>query len=336
MNKNNKTKKYNKMRIMKKFGFLVGAVCIACSGLLTSCFSSGGEIPGSKIWYQGKQATWLNLDNVTRVEAYCDVEGLKGHAMVEPETSRELYTKNIDGLLIWLRKKIDDKLKPLKTPEDVLDPTYAFPKETNIIEAFCYPHEVTFSEPIELTVETVDAEGMSFLFYFMNKESDNMPVSTDADGLHTKIPHFSYWMFRMNIDEIKVLDTKIVKSEEMTSYCGLTSENEVKRAEYNVPWGYKSNIKNPFVTVFLNQWAGVKKKTGNVVDYIASSEKTFVHEFWCKDKPGTEHFHYEQPIYTLSLRSGTKEFTFELYGTPVSKHDSFASSDHNGGGGVNP
>jgi hypothetical protein len=308
---------------MKKFSFLIVAMCMMFAGVLSSCFSSGGEIEGSNVVYKGHRATKLNLDGVTTFYAICNVAGLKGYAVVSQETSQDLYKRGTDGLLIFLNEKDDNKLKKLKTPESVADPSYTFPTSARVIEAFCYPNNKHFVDPVDLTVVTPEADGMDFEFYFQAQESDRCDVATDEEGLHTKVPHFSSWIFKMNF-EIKLLEKKTVTSEELTTYCSLTNVVDDQKAEYEAPCGFKTETQNPFVTVFLKKWVG------------ESSKSKFTHYYSCSSKPGTEVFCYDQTIYTLSLTSGTRTFVFDVYGTPTSRHLRFVSVDHNGGSGVNP
>ena len=319
---------------MKKFSFLISATCMVGASLLTSCFSSGGEIEGTNIKYLHYEAKPLNPTGVNTVHAECAVGGLKGYAIVDEKTSQDLiYEQHIAGLLIVLETYKDGNLASLKAPENVVNPSYPFPNNSMVIKAECRPKEAKFMTPLDLTVygseNDMDFEGMDFEFYYKGKgkESDeSREVEAKSDGLHTTIPYFGLagrWYFKMNFD-IRYVEQKVVSSGELREKCARTNTTDLQKAEYTAPRGYKTDTQNPFVVEFLNQWVGEKK------------EATYAHYYSCSVKPGTEVYHYEQTVYTLSLTSGSKTFYFDVYGTPVAKHDNFISVDHNGGSGVNP
>jgi hypothetical protein len=308
---------------MKKFGFLISTMCVICAGLLSSCFSSGGEIDGSHIIHDGVRATKLNLNDITVFNAICQVNGLEGYAVVSAKTSQELYTKDIDGLLIFLREVKNPGVKTLKDPKSVLDANYAFPTEAKVIEAFCYPHSLTFAEPVKLTVKTADVDGMDFVLDYLGRGKDTISVSSTSEGLYAELPHFSSWVFRMAF-RIDFVETKWTTSGELTTECASKDPTKVQTAKYKAPAGFKSSTQNAFVNTFLKKWVG------------ENTENEFTHEYHCSIKPGTEVYCYDQPVYTLKLTSGTREFYFDIYGTPVSRTLRFISVDHNGGSGVNP
>lgn len=331
---NNEIMKYKKYKIMKKFSFLISVTCFVGASLLTSCFSSGGEMPGTNIRYKQYEAKFLNPDGVNAVHAECSVDGLKGYAIVDEKTSQDLVNEqHIAGLLIVLETYKDENLKTLKTPEDVINPSYQFPTTSTMIKAECRPKEAKFITPLDLTVcgvdDDVDFDGMEFEFYYkgVGKESDDVrEVEAKSDGLHTTIPYFGLsgrWMFRMNFD-IRYVEQRVATSDELTAKCARTNTSDLQKAEYKAPRGFKTDTNNPFVVEYLKQWIGEQ------------TEATYAHYYSCSVKPGTEVFHYEQTIYTLCLTSGSKSFYFDVYGTPVAKHDNFISVDHNGGSGVNP
>ena len=237
------------------------------------------------------------------------------------------------GLLIVFEVNTDEKIAVLKAPEDVVNPNYAFPSSSSAIKAECRPKEAKFITPLDLTVYSAennfDFEGMDFEFYYQGKgkESEEVrEVEVKSDGLHTTIPFFGLtgrWYFKMNFD-IRYVEQRVITSGELTAKCARTNTTDLQKAEYTAPRGFKTDTPNPFVVEFLKKWVGEQQ------------EATFTHYYPCSVKPGTEVYHYEQTVYTLSLTSGTKTFYFDVYGTPVSKHDNFVSVDHNGGSGVNP
>ena len=309
---------------MKKFNFFISAACIVCTSVLTSCFSSGGEMPEGWVDIGGYRVKIIDPERENKIDAICDVQGLEGYAIVSQETSRELVSDHVKGLLILLGRVKDGSIKKLDNPELVTSSKYSFPTSASVIKADCYPHEVSFRRPLDLTVVTPDADGMNFDFCFRDNENDKQNVSTDSEGLHTAIPHFSYWTFKMLINSIELVGTETIQSERMADECLIKDRDNVIVARYRAKYGFKAYTENPFVIEFLKQWVGEE------------TEKQYEHQYWCREEPGTEFYHYEQPIYKLKLTSGDKEFMVDLYGTPTSKHDSFQTVGHNGGAGVNP
>lgn len=309
---------YKRLEIMKKFGFLVSAVCMVLASL-TSCFSSGGEINQSKIVYDGYRATKLILDGITKINAICEVGGLlKGYAEVDQETSVDLYKQNVDGLLVFLKEIQDKNISRLKDPESVIDESYIFPVSASVVQAFCYPHEVKFVHPVKLTVETQEANGMDLLFSYQGKEQDFREVKTDDHGVYTDIPHFSYWVFKMNFS-IDYLETTEKVSEVFSDEC-LVASSTPRIAKYTASYGFDTETKNPFVYAFLKQWIGDTKT------------QDCTYQWTCK-VPGTEYYRYRQNVYSMRLTSGSHQFYFNVYGKPRPFQEKFV---HNGGGGSNP
>lgn len=308
---------------MKKFGFLISAICMTLASL-TSCFSSGGKMNESSITYDGYHATKLNLNGITIVQAICEVGGLlKGYAEVDQATSQDLYAHNVDGLLVFLREYEDKKLTQLKDPDFLVDKSFSYPTEAGVVEAFCYPHNVKFKNPIKLTVETDEAEGMDLIFSFQGKETDFSEVTTDSKGVYSEIRHFSYWLFKMKFT-VNYLETQYIESNKFKSECRVVDKDNYQVSEYSADYGFKTDTKNPFVYYFLKQWVKFK-----------NSEK-FSFRWLCTEKPGTQYYHYVQPLYKMSLTSGTHTYYFDVYGKPVAHKDEFTPFDHNGGAGVNP
>ena len=257
------------------------------SSVVTDGSTSNTET--SHVTYNGYRATLINTDSTTVANTINSVEELKGYFSVSKETSQDLLSKDIDGLLIYLRENDNDKsFGKLSDPDLVASKDYVFPTSASVINAFCYPHSISFVEPICLTTETPDAEGMDLVLDYLGKGEETIAVTSDEEGLHANIPHFSSWLFKMNF-KIEFVKTTMVTSEKFA----------LPGKVFNVPIGFKTNTKNAFVNTFLKQWIGA-----DTIAYYTNDVTVY----------------YEQPIYTLKLTSGTKEFYFDIYGTPVAKN----------------
>ena len=313
------------MIMKKKLYFIVCTLLFAFTSLLTSCFSSGGEIEQPNVPSRGKlQGTRLDLNNTTYVVCQSEVLGLKGHAVVEKETAQVLANIGWDGILIILEECDDQSLTPVKEPDEIVSGSFKFPKKAQVIKASCFPTLVKFPQnPIKLVVETTEADKTSLSCSFNGMDVDTIGVTTDAQGAHVEIPHFSEWVFTLNFS-IQYVETKTITSDELKVHCSEKNIIDKQYATYQAEYGYRTDVKNPFVLSFLKQYFGK-------VNTIQAT-----HEYSCSQKPGDEVFNYTQNIYVCNLVSGSQSFRFEVYGKPHSHHIKFVSSDHDGGSGMNP
>lgn len=310
---------------MKKFVFLLSTLIITCTCVLTSCFSSNGEVDAPNIPQRDRiKGQRLDLNGTTHVDASSQTEGLKGHAVVQKETARILVEKGWDGVLIYLEYCKDDDLTPLKDPSDLVSGKVKLPTRARVVQALCLPPLVSFpSHPIRLTVETTEAEGTSLSCSFNGMGEDTLKVYTNKEGAYVDIPHFSYWVFSLNFT-LKCLETRVETSAELSEHCSVTNTNEKQHVKYTSPYGYRTDVKNPFVLGFLMQYCGKSVTT------------TATHDYDCTKEPGTEIYKYDQNVYVFELCSGNQKFKFEVYDKPVSRHIRFESDRHNGGSGMNP
>ncbi|MBO4662929.1 MAG: hypothetical protein J5663_00780, partial [Bacteroidaceae bacterium] len=205
----------------------------------------------------------------------------------------------------------DKSFGKLSDPDLVASKDYVFPTSASVIEAFCYPHSISFVEPIRLTIETPDAEGMDLVLDYQGKGEETIAVTSDEEGLHANIPHFSSWALRMGFN-IECVGKKIITSGELKGQAIKEDGDWIyleRYADFNAPKGFRTKTDNAFVNAFLKQWIG------------ADTIGVFTHHFLLKcnfeSKPKTWVYCYEQPVYTLKLTSGTKEFYVDVYGNPV-------------------
>lgn len=310
---------------MKKFVFLLSTLIITCTCVLTSCFSSDGEMTEPNIPHRsGIHGVKVSLTDITHVDASSQTEGLKGHAVVQKETARILVDKGWDGILIYLEYCKDDDLSPLKNPSDLVSGKVKLPTKAKVVQALCLPPLVSFpAHPIRLTVETNEAEGTSLSCSFNGMGEDTLKVTTNAEGANVDIPHFSYWVFTINFN-LKYIETRTETSDLLTVHCAETNRVDELRVNYEAPYGFRTDVKNPFVLGFLMQYCG---KANSI---------TGTHSYHCTKEPGVERYRYNQKVYVFELCSGSRSFKFEVYDKPVSEHVDFVSDSHDGGSGMNP
>lgn len=310
---------------MKKIGFLINVLLLACTCFVASCFSSGGEIEQPNIPIKnGQHGTKLDLDGTTYVQAVSHVLGLEGYAVVEKEAAQALANKGWDGILIILEECDDPDVVQIKEPSLLTSNSFKTPQKAQVVKALCYPNLVSFPQsPINLTVKTKEAEGTLLSCSFNGLDEDVVDVTTDAEGAHAALPHFSEWIFTLFFD-IQYVETKKIVSEELRAKCDVVNKIELIPADYTASYGYRTDVKNPFVVSFLKQYFG-KSETIKATHY-----------YNCTKVRGVEVYDYVQEIYVCNLISGKQSFRFEVYGKPVSRHIRFISDNHNGGSGMNP
>jgi len=282
---------------MNKVSFLFGVITIAFGSLLTSCFSSGGEIQEPNIPHKdGFSGSMVSTDGTNYIECKSTIQGLKGECTVPKEAAQVLINKGWGGILIILGYYMDENFVSLSDPLAIQN--HEFDAQT--IVASCYPDGMDFKGN-HVTLEILTNEARDTEVYRALKGTDEWTRCTATDrGVRTDLPHFCDWIFKIR-GRVTVESEEYIKSDSIETKCAANSSYTV-RAE--AKYGFETSCTNPFVLSYLNNLIGEKKTTQ--FEWSAYSQHIALIKVV-----------YRQKVLHCKITSGEQTFDFTVYGKPV-------------------
>ncbi len=302
---------------MKKFNFLLTVIAITTSSLLTSCFSSSGELnPLNLPQFKGQPGTYISTKGTTYVTALCEVPGLSGQGVVPKEVAVALEDAGWGGILWTLEESSDPNLSVLTDPSSVSSHDF----DARVIHAFCIPDGANFKgSEITFNIKTDKTYGMDVSCKLRGgTDDDDLAVTTDSKSIIVKVPHFCYWDFYMK-GNLTVTRVDSVNSDTIHTFVNI-GDNIIR---YSSKFGYQTDETNAFAISYVKQILGTK------------TELSVSYPYYETESAGWLVYHICQRVATFVITSGSQTYEFKAYGEPIFVKDSFISYDHDGGSGSN-
>ncbi|MCR5313936.1 MAG: hypothetical protein K6E54_09950 [Bacteroidaceae bacterium] len=305
---------------MKKFGFLLGVLAISASGLLTSCFSSSGDLNQPNIpnmdGYKGKV---VSTTTTSYIQAISKVDTLAGYATVPKEASTTLLKSGWGGILIILSEPdgISKNVTQLSDPSKLSNHEF----DAKTIVASCYPDGINFAgNDIRLTLQSEKTRNLDVHCKLDGSETDTLEVTTEDADIYVNLPHFCNWDFYLK-GRVEITGIDTLASDTSHTYVK-TGDNILS---YKARYGYEVVGKtNPYALSYVKQLLGSDNEiTTNFTWYNSTG------------KAGWIIYHYIQKVIHFRIVSGSQTFRFNAYGSPDMIYREFKTIDHDGGKGNN-
>lgn len=266
----------------------------------------------------------INVDLVKKPTILVSQEDAKNGTTVTNDTENQESTGTVATIDVSPTTTItgsDDSfsITTFVPAETVLESTEKEQEvEANVLVIRCTPDNVTFSEPVTVTLGIENSTG--FDIDCVSEDGTETLSMTDIgnDKWLVSIPHFSDWF-----NYLKAIVIETAEGEEI-----YTGSSAIVVGQNSIPYRAKSgaietsSLRCVLVTTFIEKKFGAYFET--------TKNATFT-----SDANGTATWRVIQPYRDVTLRSNIRVFNARVYGEPVFEIISTSGQDGHSGGSIN-